>query len=339
MRASKTASRDMGRTGTHKTIYAVKRDPKLDRDDYIKDKNVTEFGFVNGSSYKGSWENNKKHGFGVETTSDGHKYEGEWSYDAREGRGTLWVKRGKKYVKQYAGNWVANKMEGDGVFFYEDGSIYKGNWLNDQRHDHGRLEFSNGDVYVGEWKNDVRSGSGTLCLPNGNIYEGHWLDNMKEGPGKFFYASTNKVYEGEWVEDSPKCGEFREPTEEEQKIFGKSKLRTSKFRLPECKLENYRKVLDTTVAATRNERAPFRGVSGQQFAYDVLQSAEKLFENIDLAASGEIKFEQAIKVMEALGLELTEEEQAELMEQLEIDTVSLISFPEIVDIAAFCLSC
>lgn len=339
MRSSQhTATKDLGRTGTHGTIYTVKRNPKLERNDYIKDKNAPEFGFVNGSSYKGAWLNNKKHGFGVETSSDGKKYEGEWLHDTREGRGTLFVKRNKKYVKQYAGCWVANKMEGDGVFFYEDGSIYKGLWLNDKRHDHGRLEFANGDVYEGEWKNNVRNGSGTLYLHNGNVYEGHWLDNMKEGPGKFFYASTNKVYEGEWVEDSPTCGEFREPTEDEQKSFGKSKLRTSKFSLPECELENVRNVLDTTVATVRNERAYFRGVSGEAFSSELLQKAEDLFENIDISSSGEIVFEQAVKVMEVLGLELSEEEQVDLMEQLEISESSFLSFPEIVDIAAFCLS-
>lgn len=341
MRATATLgkSKDLGRTGTHGTIYKVKRDPKLDRADFIKDKGVTDFGFVNGSSYKGSWENNKKHGFGVETCSDGTKYEGEWVHDTREGRGTLWVKRNKKFVKQYAGSWVANKMEGEGIYTYDDGSIYKGNWYNNKRHAHGRLEFANGDVYVGEWYNGVRSGSGTLSLQNGNIYEGHWLDNMKEGPGKFFYASTNKVYEGEWVEDSPKCGEFREPSDEEQRCFGKSKMRTSKFTLPECKLNNVRNVLDTTVAATRNERAQFRGVSkGDAFSSDLLQQAEELFENINISNTGEIMFTDALGVLELLGVEFSEEEQIDLMQQLEITDSSLISFPEVVDIAAFCLS-
>lgn len=332
-------SKDLGRTGTHGTIYKVKRDPKLDRDDYIKDKTATDFGFVNGSAYKGVWENNKKHGFGVETTADGHKYEGEWVHDKREGRGTLWIKRNKKFVKQFAGSWKADKMDGEGVFNYEDGSIYKGNWKNNQRHGHGKLEFENGDVYVGEWHCGVRSGSGTLSLHNGNIFDGHWLDNMKEGPGKFFYASTNKVYEGEWVEDSPKCGEFREPSLEEQKCFGKSTMRTSKFVLPECKLENIRSVLDTTVAATRNERAQFRGVAhGEALDPALLQSAEALFENINIAHSGEIAFGDALQVLEVLGVEFSEEEQFDLMQQLEINESTLVSFPEVVDIAAFILS-
>lgn len=331
-------TKDLGRTGNHGTIYKVKRDPRLDRDDYIRDKNVTEFAFVNGSSYKGSWDGNMKHGFGVETTSDGMKYEGEWAKNKREGRGTMWMKRNKKYVKQYAGGWVADKMEGEGIYAYEDGSVYKGNWKNNMRHNHGKLEFSNGDVYDGEWHKDVRTGSGTYYFSNGNIYEGHWLDNVKEGPGKFFYASTNKVYEGEWVEDSPKCGEFRDPSPEEQKGFGKSAIRTSNFTLPELKLANIRNVLDTTVAKTRIDRAEFRGVShGDEIKKEMLEQAERLFEKIDSSKCGEITFEDALQVLEVLNVEFSAGEQEDLMSQLEISSSTPISFPEIVDIAAFCL--
>jgi hypothetical protein len=191
--------KDLGRTGTHGTIYKVKKDPKIEQNNYIKNKNITEFGFINGSSYKGCWQNNQKHGFGIEITSNGNKYEGEYIHNKRHGCGTLWIKRNNKYMKQYSGNWANDKMEGEGIFTYEDGSIYKGNWFNNHRHYNGRMEFNNGDIYIGEWYNDVRSGSGTLLLNNGNIYEGHWLNNMKEGPGKFFYASTNKVYEGNYI--------------------------------------------------------------------------------------------------------------------------------------------
>lgn len=186
-----TKAIDNGRTGNHGTIYKVKRDPNLSRSDVIKEKVV--FPFVNGSSYKGSWKDNKKDGFGVEICSDGTKYEGEWRNDRRHGRGTLWVKSKKKYIKQYAGNWVDGKMEGQGVYSYEDGTIYKGMWVRNKRQNFGRLESPNGDVFTGEWVSDVRQGQGTYFHHNGNIYEGYWMNNLKEGPGKFFYAATNKV--------------------------------------------------------------------------------------------------------------------------------------------------
>lgn len=326
---------DTGRHGTHGTIYTVKRDPAHDRRDHIKDKNKKDFPFVTGSSYKGSWKDNKKEGFGVETCSDGTKYEGEWRADMRHGRGTLWVKQKKKYIKQYAGNWVHGKMEGQGVYSYEDGTIYKGHWVRNRRSNFGRLECPNGDVYTGEWCNDVRQGQGTLFLSNGNIYEGYWVNNLKEGPGKFFYAATNKVYEGEWVEDSPQCGEFRDPTDDEQKRFGKPLIRKSGFKLPELMLENTRAVIDCTVAATRNERASCRGVSAHGISQESMQIAEELFAEIDTACVGLIPFGSIVPVVAALGVNISESDLLELERVLEVSGETELSFPEVVDIAAF----
>jgi len=45
-----------------------------------------------------------------------------------------------------------------------------------------------------------------MYVANGNRYEGYWMADKKEGPGRFFYKNTNKVYEGEWQNDTPKCG-------------------------------------------------------------------------------------------------------------------------------------
>jgi hypothetical protein len=70
----------------------------------------------------------------------------------------------------------------------------------------GRLENSNGDVYVGEWADDNEHGFGTLSYANGNVYEGLWSNGKKEGPGIFFYVSTKKIYQGEWLDDQPRCG-------------------------------------------------------------------------------------------------------------------------------------
>ena len=54
---------------------------------------------------------------------------------------------------------------------------------------------------------------------NGNIFFGQFAKGNKEGTGKFFYGSTRKIYDGEWSEDKPNCGEFRDPTLDERKFF------------------------------------------------------------------------------------------------------------------------
>ena len=43
---------------------------------------------------------------------------------------------------------------------------------------------------------------------NGDQYEGGWVDDCKHGPGRYFYLSTRKLYEGEWADDTPRCGAF-----------------------------------------------------------------------------------------------------------------------------------
>lgn len=43
-------------------------------------------------------------------------------------------------------------------------------------------------------------------IDDGNRYEGHWSEDKKEGPGRYYYFTTNKLYEGEWLNDVAKCG-------------------------------------------------------------------------------------------------------------------------------------
>ena len=46
-----------------------------------------------------------------------------------------------------------------------------------------------------------------LELKNGDKYEGGFLDGEKSGSGIYHYKSTGKVFVGEWVGGTPKCGE------------------------------------------------------------------------------------------------------------------------------------
>ena len=50
---------------------------------------------------------------------------------------------------------------------------------------------------------------------------------MKEGPGRYYYLSTNKVYEGEWHQDTAKCGVFRDISELDDGV------KPDNFELPE----------------------------------------------------------------------------------------------------------
>jgi len=181
---TKTSAEKMAaanRTGSHATVYDIRRDPALTDKNIIRDKTKKVFPFVAGSKYKGEWYADAKEGFGTQVNCDGSKYEGEWKDNKYHGRGTMWIKVGKKSRRLYVGCWSNGKMEGEGTFFYDNGEIYSGEWLQNKRSGRGRLEFKNGDFYEGEWLNDCEHGMGSLYYLNGNVYSGLWMNGMKEG--------------------------------------------------------------------------------------------------------------------------------------------------------------
>ena len=56
------------------------------------------------------------------------------------------------------------------------------------------------------------------------MYEGEWLNSKREGSGIYYYRTKEKIYDGEWVADIPKCGvyidaaEFFEGDREQQRF-------------------------------------------------------------------------------------------------------------------------
>mmetsp|Transcript_10640 Transcript_10640/g.10711 ORF Transcript_10640/g.10711 Transcript_10640/m.10711 type:complete len:350 (+) Transcript_10640:52-1101(+) len=325
------------RTGARATVYEVRRDPILKNDNILQERSKKDFPYINGGTYKGQWNQNFKEGFGVQKNADGTKYEGEWKMGKRHGRGTLWIKKHKQYVKQYAGEWSSDRMEGSGFYYYDNGDVYRGSWVKSKRSGHGLMEYPNGDVFEGAWLNDKKHGPGTYYAENGNVYEGNWRNDMKEGPGRFFYASTRKVYEGEWLQDSPKCGEFREPTQDEESLFGEAKIRKAPFNLPDLTLERPQEVLDCAVSATRLDKAGGEELERAQISSEVLENAEKVFMNYVDEGTKTVAFIDLAEVFEALGILLTPELANDIMEQLDIDEETMMSFPEVIDIASFIL--
>lgn len=262
--ASFEKTQKSGKNGHHATVYDVQRDPKLIDKNTIKDKKSFAFPFVGGSTYKGEWKDDAKHGFGTLKNPDGTVYEGDWKYNMKNGRGTLWRKRGKAIVKEYVGEWKDDRMDGDGVFYHENGDVYMGMFQDGKKSGRGRTQFTDGSKYEGEHENGARCGFGTLYHENGDIYEGYWLDDKKEGPGKFSYLTTKKVYEGEWVNGAPKCGEYRHASPEELAIFNRHQALTNSlsatqrqdesFAIPSLELEAPLNILAESIEGIREER-------------------------------------------------------------------------------------
>lgn len=326
------------RSGHRATIYDIQRDPQLKKKDVIRDKTKVVFPFISGNSYKGDWVDDKKEGFGTMMSVDGSKYEGEWVANQKHGRGTLYVLKKKKYVKKYVGEWYMNKRHGFGVCYNDNGETYRGNWSNDAMCGDGRMDYTNGDYYTGDWEADTQKGFGTMHYKNGNKYEGLWLNGLKEGPGRFFYAATQKVYEGEWSDGNPRCGEYREPTAEESERFGSTLLRIEKFTLPNLSLSNAQSVVDLSVSSIRLENAVKRGIVNRNiFSQHHLEAANNAFIQLDSRSVGYLPWYKTSEVFRELGLDTSKLDMKQIITQLEMGENGDLTFPEIVDIA-MCLA-
>lgn len=328
------------RQGFHATVYDVQRDPSLNNKEIIRDKNVKVFPFVAGSHYRGEWNADQKEGFGTQINCDGSKYEGEWKNSKYEGKGTMWLKKKAKSIRQYTGDWSNGHMHGCGHFFYENGEIYRGNWFEGKRSGNGRLDYPNGDYYLGEWLNDTRHGVGSFYAKNGNIFTGVWMNDLKEGPGKYFYASTKKVYEGEWANNQPCCGEYREPLSDEVQQFGISSVRIEVYNLPELAVANPKVILDSAVADVRLSNAGRRGIGSDNYVLspDVIDLARNSFNMLDYNSTGVVSIYALGGVFSELGLSLTPDDMKDILADLDLDGTADISFPEVCDIAVFLYS-
>jgi len=198
----KTNTQKAQKNGAHHAIYWVKPQQKHEDGTFKGEKWTTS------SKYVGNWQENKKNGFGVQHYAKGDKYEGNWENNMRHGHGTLWVMDGKKLRREYTGNWVCDKKGGRGTMYFKNEDRYDGFWLNDVPHGEGRMIYQNGDIYEGQWSFGKKSGYGLLTKRDGDHFEGQWVNDKREGQGSYFFASKNKVFVGEWVDDTPKAGVY-----------------------------------------------------------------------------------------------------------------------------------
>lgn len=108
-----------------------------------------------GDEYSGSWLDNKPHGQGVLTTSDGAKYVGEWEGGKAHGQGTYTETDGEKYV----GGWRYNRFHGKGTFTKcDDCPSYDGEWKGGDMHGQGTLYAADGSIErTGWWCDDEES--------------------------------------------------------------------------------------------------------------------------------------------------------------------------------------
>lgn len=333
------------RSGARKTVFGVRpNEAYYEAKREIGAKTVDLFAFTGAEEYTGEWSVNMKEGFGTQTWTKGHKYEGEWMANKRHGKGTFWVREGSstKLRKQYTGDWAEDKRHGVGLFIYKNGDRYEGEWCFNEREGMGKMFYADGNeasFYKGSWSRGKRSGLGVLVLANGDRFEGHWVNDKKEGPGRYYYKNTNKVYEGEWLDGSPKCGEFQEAP---PGSFGslpdstsptRPETNSNPFSIPDLHVLNPKLITSEATATVRNINAANAESDGMFSAVD-LEELKRCFSEYDSEDSGFIYCSELYDLVSSTGVGVPEEMVNEVMISLEADSLTQISFPEFLDVLA-----
>ena len=149
--------------------------------------------------YEGKWKNDKKHGRGVITWTDGSKYDGEWIEDKRCGVGIYHYPNGDWFCGDRQ-EWDENgEFDGVGTMHFANGIIYFGEFVKGIPNGWGNYLFMNGFKFTGE----VQDGKpkpkwelGQLIYPNGDKYVGEMVDGEPHGIGKFVFKRTGDKYSG-----------------------------------------------------------------------------------------------------------------------------------------------
>ncbi|XP_073407247.1 ALS2 C-terminal-like protein isoform X2 [Dendrobates tinctorius] len=159
---------------------------------YFKDNARHGFGVLENRTsattswiYTGSWEKDKRSGYGVwETLDNSERYIGMWQENQRHGLGIVLLNTGA----YYQGVFINNKLVGPGVLITEDNNIYEGEFTEDCfLSGKGKLTFANGFTLVGSFNKTPHSGlqtQGVLTTASG--FQDEVLKNKFQfGAGSF----------------------------------------------------------------------------------------------------------------------------------------------------------
>lgn len=144
------------------------------------------------------------------------------------------------------------------------------------------------------------------------------------------------------MDDQPRCGEFRPPTNAEEVRFHRTLpkgLFVNNFELPSLGLAKPDEVLDLAVSAVRLSAANGSSTRGETpmltMSAEKMQEAEKVFHSLVLNSSGTIELHNLETVLLAMGLFVESSDLEQVMEQLVAKEAHYLSFADITEIAAF----
>ena len=127
--------------------------------------------------------------FSIVGCADKEVYVGEKKDDKRHGQGTLTFSDGSKYE----GEFRDDKIHGKGTETYSDGSSYEGEFKDGKQDGKGTETYSDGRKYVGEWKDGYRTGKGTFSTTFGFNYKYNVHSSLPNDWVNEFYLIMNNL--------------------------------------------------------------------------------------------------------------------------------------------------
>jgi len=134
--------------------------------------------------YAGEWQDDKQHGFGTETFSDG---------------------------SMYSGFFANGSKDGTGRFRWGNADSFSGQFLNGQIHGNGRMKWSDDSCYDGEWVEGAAHGRGRHVLADRRSYEGGFECGKKHGTAVISSSQGRQLWNGEWHNGSVRDTSDSEP--------------------------------------------------------------------------------------------------------------------------------
>jgi hypothetical protein len=126
---------------------------------------------MRGEVYQGQFRNDRCHGTGTKTWTDGTQYAGSWNNGLKHGGGKLLSADGRKYD----GQWSEGQRHGRGVQVFENKDRYFGQWRDGQQHGKGKYHFHAED---GKWDFEGLKYNAT--------FDGAWVRGCYHGSGKLY---------------------------------------------------------------------------------------------------------------------------------------------------------
>jgi hypothetical protein len=148
--------------------------------------------------------------------------------------------------------------------------------------------------------------------------------------GRYLFMQTRKLYEGEWVNDTPKCGEYKDMPQE----LVNTAVPDEGFALPQLALDRPSTVLDDAVARIRNDRAARFHQPGRVFTSDELDQLRAAFDHCDSERTGLLATDRLHALLQSVGVGVSESDVQGLLLELQTgqDAVMMLTFSEFTDI-------